>query len=150
MKKPDDSCIDHQQKGDNKGYGRCSFGGRVVLAHRLAFAISRGISLDEIKGMVVRHECDNPRCVNPSHLRIGSHKENSLDMMTRGRCASTKLTEEQVIEIRRNCKPSRMGRPTEGRPNGYAAYAKRFGVTSRTVMNAYLGITFNHLTEAIK
>lgn len=149
MKTKNNSCIDHQQKGDNKGYGRCSYGGKVVLSHRLAYCIANGVSLDEIAGKVVRHDCDNPRCVNPFHLRIGTHKDNTIDAIVRGR-ATKKLTEEQVLEIRSNCIPSRMGRPTEDRPSGYDAYAKRFNVTARTIQNAYLGITFSHLLESIK
>lgn len=75
--------------------------------HRLAYAAAHG--LDEFTmGGVVRHKCDNPRCINPDHLEIGTHLDNSNDMVQRGRqnpprgtrCANSKLTEQQVAEIR--------------------------------------------------
>jgi hypothetical protein len=59
------------------------------------------------KNMVIRHKCDNPPCINPLHLDIGTMQDNSNDMVSRGRQLkgsqkfSAKLTEEQVIEIKR-------------------------------------------------
>lgn len=54
----------------------------MYKAHRYAYEYYKG----EIpKGLIIRHVCDNPRCVNPDHLMAGTHKENVHDMMTRGR-----------------------------------------------------------------
>ncbi|MBN9472299.1 MAG: HNH endonuclease [Bosea sp.] len=73
------------------GYGRIATDRRrgPVLAHRASYEMHYG-SLPE--GKIVRHKCDNPRCVNPGHLVAGSHAENTADMMRRGRHHSATVT----------------------------------------------------------
>lgn len=112
-----DSCL------NNGGYGRFWFSGRKVLAHRLAYQLYVG----EIpKGMQVLHSCDQPRCVNPDHLHLGTQEDNQREMVNRGRAACgdrngsrrrpeslrrgsshgrAKLTEEQVRHIRASVEP---------------------------------------------
>ncbi len=88
------------------GYGSFNWGtskeGKIG-AHRASWLISIG----EIPmGMEVLHRCDNPGCVRPSHLFLGSTKDNSVDKVNKKRHAfgarnsCAKLTEEQIIEIR--------------------------------------------------
>lgn len=102
-------CIETSACKNSAGYGHVRFGGRVVRAHRLAYAQAHGLSLSDIAGVVIRHACDNPACVNPDHLLPGSHTDNMRDMRDRGRNrqpkgernAKAKLTEANVSEIRR-------------------------------------------------
>jgi hypothetical protein len=66
-------------------YGRFQIGGKGskhVLAHRFAYERENG---PVPEGQLVLHECDNPRCVNPRHLWAGSHRDNTQDMMSKGR-----------------------------------------------------------------
>ena len=89
---------------DNCGYGRFSYEGKKILAHRYAAGM-----LDFPSKIKVRHTCHTPPCVNPEHLTFGSHADNMRDMVEAGRSPRTKgeengqakLTESQVLEIRR-------------------------------------------------
>ncbi len=65
------------------GYGRFYVGGKGRRAHRVALSLALGRELD---GLAL-HSCDNPPCVNPRHLREGTHKDNAEDMISRDRQA---------------------------------------------------------------
>lgn len=97
---------------NNHGYGIVQFGSRKrgqrhtrirVLAHRLAYEVFVGPVPAE---MDILHSCDNPACFNPEHLRAGTAKENSKDMIDRlrgcqgERAPWAKLTDEKVRKIR--------------------------------------------------
>lgn len=73
-------CIEWTKGRSGKGYGVLRHAGRIVYAHRLAFFNHYGYWPE-----VVRHTCDNPPCVNPDHLLPGSSKDNTRDMVERGR-----------------------------------------------------------------
>jgi len=88
------------------GYGTFKLNGKMILAHRFAYEDINNKKIDE--GMCVLHSCDNPKCVNPEHLRQGTYQENINDKVSRNRQAhnqgeksgTSKLTELQVVEIR--------------------------------------------------
>jgi hypothetical protein len=65
------------------GYGVMTVGRKQVRAHRASWEAFKGQGIPE--RMVVRHLCDNPACVNPAHLELGTHKQNTADMDARGR-----------------------------------------------------------------
>lgn len=66
------------------GYGAAYVDGRQQVAHRVAYELVRG---QIPKGMYVCHRCDNPPCINPDHLWLGSHKENMHDAIKKGRAS---------------------------------------------------------------
>ena len=67
------------------GYGRFGLrAGKIVLAHRFAYEMANGVIPD---GKMILHSCDNPPCVNPAHLSVGTHADNMHDMENRGRRA---------------------------------------------------------------
>lgn len=69
-------------KAKRKGYGQFVVNGKAQQAHRVAYQIANG-SIDTKS--VVMHKCDNPSCVNPAHLSLGTQKENIADMHNKGR-----------------------------------------------------------------
>lgn len=99
-----DSCWIWVGGKNAKGYG--SFGGDegVKSAHRYSWLLHKGAIPS---GLHVLHTCDNPPCVNPSHLWLGTNKDNTNDKVKKGRhahgsrSAFAKLTEELVVEIRK-------------------------------------------------
>lgn len=104
------SCKDHGQvgkvvtnrKGFTGGYGytKRAWGGkpkRTIKLHRAVYCDYHKLSPDDIAGLAVRHTCDNPRCINPEHLILGTQQENIQDMMERGRHVSIRGVGSRLV-----------------------------------------------------
>lgn len=83
-RREDDACWPWTGSTDQHGYGRISQGRGLSpkKAHRIAYELFKGPILD---GLHVCHACDNPNCVNPNHLWVGTAKDNALDRVRKGR-----------------------------------------------------------------
>jgi len=133
------------------GYGQiCIYKGPMkttISAHRMSWTMKYG-SIP--KGMLVCHKCDNQRCVRPSHLFLGTNKDNRLDCVKKNRCyrggvpprflgedhQNHKLTEKQVREIRK----SYTGKYGEG-----VALAKKYKVDRSCIYLIVVGKNWKHI-----
>jgi HNH endonuclease len=100
----ENGCWEWTSYSDGGGYGNISRNGKTQKAHRVSYEAFKG---PIPPGLVVRHTCDNPCCVNPDHLILGTQKDNMADRDSRGRrdvkgeqVGTAKLTEKEVLEIR--------------------------------------------------
>lgn len=135
-----DNCIEHNLKGNKAGYANLLLRkGVYISAHRQAYCFARGVDPSMIKGSVVRHTCDNSRCINPRHLILGTVQDNVDDMMQRKRnCPSVgeangfaKLTDVQVQEIK-------------------SKYVKGSKLYGSTMLAKEYGVSFGHIIRIIK
>jgi hypothetical protein len=114
-------------KDKSKGYGVMKVHGRTRFVHQLAYELYKG---DIPSGKIVRHTCDNRLCCEPAHLILGTHKDNTSDMVARGRSAKgvdhgrAKLAEDDVKKIRERFAAENISR---------AALAKEYGIDASLV-----------------
>lgn len=136
-------CIQFSGGKRKSGYGYTQFLGRQFLAHRLAYALNEMKHPDALKGVVIRHKCDNPSCINVEHLEPGTVRDNVADKVARGRhprgesASGSKLTKQQVNEIRSAYVPR------SKHANQYAL-AKQHGVTQSEISQIIAGKRWAH------
>lgn len=121
-------------RGSN-GYGAFWWKRRNRMAHHVAWELTNGLVAE---GSQVLHTCDVPRCVNPHHLYLGTNEDNVADRVSRGRgirgsmVAQSKLTEQQVLSIKRDFRSIRV-------------LAREYGVTSGTIAHIRAGRNWSWL-----
>lgn len=133
------ACWEWQSTISHRGYGKFWLHGRTDLAHRVSYRIAYG---PVPKGLLVRHTCDNPPCVNPAHLLSGTGKQNAEDALDRNRyrCGSrngnARLSEVQVLAV------------IESYSSGESqvSLARRHGVSRATIQWILNGRTWTRLT----
>ena len=102
------------------------------------------MTMESIEGKLVRHTCDNPRCINGQHLLLGSHADNMQDVVDRDRQAiKPALTMEQAREIRRVYVPGTRWAPS---PTGQNQLAIQYGVTQGTIQQIINGQSYKELS----
>ena len=130
-----DDCVEWPGSRNWRGYGKATLDGRPMNAQRAAYISTHG---DIDASLVVRHKCDNPPCFNPRHLCVGTAKDNSADMVSRGRGLlgtrnhACKLTEEDVLAIRQDKRPSRK-------------VAADYGVDKTTILSIRRRLIWGHI-----
>jgi hypothetical protein len=127
-------------KKNSDGYGELEINKRTVKAHRYAFQQVSGKSIPS--HLEVCHTCDQPACVRPAHLFLGTHSDNMIDMTNKGRgkqpnlrgeeCGASKLTESQVRSIRADTRSQR-------------AIAADYGVRQNLVSRIKTGKIWKHV-----
>lgn len=123
------------------GYGRFKVGKKTLCAHRVSWTLIFG----DPKELFVLHHCDNPSCVRPSHLFLGTKKDNAQDALSKNRlyitygenAGNSKLTEIAVRDIRR--------RRASGESK--SALAKEFGIGLSQVYNIVKGRQWQSVLE---
>lgn len=116
---------------DKRGYGTITIGKgesqKTWRAHRLSLFLHGNTPPDE---KFVLHRCDNPKCVNPDHLFFGTAKDNSDDMIRKGR----NLTGEDLPQSKLNWKKVNQMRSCKSRPRGWQRkFAQKFQISESVV-----------------
>lgn len=122
-------------------YGQFRLGNKIWRSHRLAYSMSNSVQVPE--HLVVMHTCDNTLCQNPHHLVLGTHQDNSADMVAKGRSARGsrnayhKLTEQQVREIKRAYQTPYVGLNRK--------LQKKYGCSEATIYKIARNMTWKHV-----
>lgn len=138
----DSGCWEWQKSRWESGYGKVGVYRQIVAAHIVSYRLFRGPIAD---GLFVCHECDNPPCVNPDHLFLGTHQQNMDDMVAKGRQtrgvlnSHAKITEDQVQEIRHLYAAGGMTQKDIG---------ARFGITKSNVHLIVCGLAWKHVAKS--
>jgi len=142
-----DECWEWRASRDANGYGLfCLSGGGRVRAHRFSWEMA---NCEIPEGLIILHRCDNPPCVNPAHLRLGTQADNVADMVAKGRQKpppapreelhwSATLTAAQAVAIYR--------RAASREP--HRGIARDFGVSPTTVARIARRERWQSATEA--
>lgn len=124
-----------------RGYGTLNVHGRKRLAHRYSWTMEHG---PVPAGKLVLHKCDNPSCVRPTHLFVGTHKDNTQDMIAKLRGAqgekqhAAKLTAQDVADIRKRYR-------RYSHQHGTGVLAREYGVGAVEIWRVVHGHRWRHL-----
>lgn len=138
------TCIEHTQK---HSYANGYRNKKQYKLHRIIYADKIGVDIENLTD-IVRHTCDNPRCINPEHLIGGTYKDNYQDMIERHRDNVPKgerhyrstLTPEIIEEIKNTYIPF-------NRKYGGVALAKKYNVTNSAISDIITGKNWKSLDK---
>jgi len=125
-----------------KGYGKITYNGKPKKATHVLIYLTTGDWIEP--GLCTCHHCDNPSCVNPAHIFIGTNADNVADMISKGRKAwavgenvgSSKLTKQDVLEIRYLREVEKWK---------YRELSEKFGVSTSSIRSIVIGNAWKHV-----
>jgi DNA-binding XRE family transcriptional regulator len=121
------------------GYPMIVINKKRKSVHRVMFELHNGEIPDKI---LVCHTCDNPACINPDHLFLGTNQDNVNDKLAKNRQAKgsklpqAKLNEEKVLEIKRDLAKKNLTQKE---------IAKKYGISERTISSIKTGTLWSHV-----
>ena len=130
-------CVECIQSLDKNSYPRITINRKQCMLTHLIWEAYHKHPVP--KGIFVLHNCDNPACINPAHLKLGTQADNIRDRVERGRSAigekngRSKLTEDNVRYIKRHPEISGM------------QLAKKFGVHKKVIYKIRNGVNWGHV-----
>jgi len=144
-KRGPDECWPWTGGHTRKGYGVFhDVPNHQTTAHRMAWQLANGRPVPD--GLEVCHRCDNPPCCNPTHLWIGTVRDNALDMVAKGRqnigdrrgekCGNSILTNAEVVAIREYVKCY---------PRSRSMIARTYNVCRSCIENVVTRKTWSHI-----
>jgi hypothetical protein len=133
-------CWEWQDYLYGQGYGVLRVGNKFIRAHRFSYEYY----VKEIpENMIIMHLCDNPKCVNFNHLKLGTQLENIQDCVKKNRKSigskqpNSKLKDDQVLDIKIALQNPYLGIQLE--------LAKKYGVTTTLISRIKKGLTWSHI-----
>jgi len=145
VEKQENGCWLFTGHHDRGGYGMMQFKGKMQLTHRLVWMLTHNMT-SLPRDLHVCHACDNPPCVNPAHLFLGTHRDNMQDMVNKGRktykavlgeeVSSHKLTSDDVRAIRARYQAGSIT---------YRRLADEYRVSQGTIADAVTRKTWQHI-----
>ncbi len=134
---------------DRKGYGQINNGTRAILAHRLSWILHFG---SDPGVLFVCHHCDNPKCVRPDHLFLGTAADNSQDAARKGRITNGRFTHPERIPrgekhhaTKLTADAVRAIRQALAAGTNRKSIAATFGISMGTLLDIQCGRTWKHI-----
>jgi len=127
------------QKKDGAKYGLFNIGVKLIMSHQASYLYFYEIDPRSLK-LQVLHKCDNPVCINPSHLFLGTHQDNMDDAVRKGRMnfgeinGQTHLTSQDVKAIYHD-------------PRGLKEIGEAYGICPASVWNIRTEKTWKHIPK---
>lgn len=140
----------------DSGYGRFVFDAKKnpMAAHRASWILNRG---PIPPGLFVCHTCDNPPCVRPDHLFLGTNLDNVRDMMAKGRSGYQRYPERYKSATVRKVRRERFRKLTDTQvaeirasPESFTVLARRFSMSDVSIRNIRRGRRYAHLPPAVR
>jgi hypothetical protein len=135
-------CVEWSGARSGDGYGAVYIDGKQRAAHRVAWEKAKGVIPD---GMWILHRCDNPLCVNPDHLFLGTAKDNTQDCIRKGRRNTPRGSQHSRAKLTEDDVRTMVALSVEKRQS---QIARDFGVSDALVSLILRGKAWKHVTAS--